>query len=101
MELFEALLITGNGFLPPVPAAEAGDAACDDHHEAHADGAHDQQQLEVDLAVLAREPGVAVAADLLTVQHALPVPVAELALGARPGAQPARQLAGRGDVQVA
>ena len=77
-------LITWDGLLSPVPAAEAGDAAGDDHHQADADGAHDQQQLEVDLTVLAGEPGVAVAADLGAVEDALAIPVTQLTLGAGP-----------------
>ena len=77
-------LITWDGLLPPVPAAEAGHAAGDDHHEADADRAHDQQELQVDLTVLAGEPGVAVAADLGAVEDTLTIPVTELALSAGP-----------------
>jgi hypothetical protein len=50
--------------LAPVLAAEAADPAGDDHHERGGDGAHNQQQLQVDLAVLPGEPGVAAARHL-------------------------------------
>ena len=75
-------VITWDGLLPPVSAAEAGDAARDDHHQADADRAHDQQQLEVNLTVLASKPGVAVAADLGAVEDALAIPVTQLTLSA-------------------
>ena len=77
-------LITWDGLLPPVPAAEAGHAARDDHHQADADRAHDQEELQVDLTVLAGKPGVAVAADLGAVQDALAIPVTQLTLSAGP-----------------
>jgi hypothetical protein len=50
--------------LAPVLAAEAADPAGDDHHERGGHGAHYQQQLQVDLAVLTSEPGVAAARHL-------------------------------------
>ena len=63
-------------FVPAVPvlAAEAGDAAGDEDHESDGDAADDEEQLEVDLAVLAGEPGVAVTGDLSAVEDALAVP---------------------------
>ena len=75
-------LITWDGLLPPVPAAEAGHAARNDHHQADADRAHDQEELQVDLTVLAGEPGIAVAADLGAVEDTLTIPVTQLTLSA-------------------
>lgn len=46
--------------LPLVLAAEAGDPAGNEHHEGGGHCAHDEQQLEVDLAVLAGEPRVTI-----------------------------------------
>ena len=93
--------LTGYRFLPAIAAAETRNSAGDNHHQADADGAHDEEQLEVDLAVLAGKPGVAVTADLGLGQHALPVPVAQLALSGGPGADAARQQGLGRDVQVA
>ena len=74
LKTFLKASLTWAGLLSPVTAAEAGDAAGDDHHETDADCTHDQEQLEVDLAVLAGEPGVAVTGDLGAVEDALAVP---------------------------
>jgi hypothetical protein len=57
-------VLTWNVSLASVLAAEAADPAGDDHHERGGHGAHNQQQLQVDLAVLTGEPGVAAARHL-------------------------------------
>jgi hypothetical protein len=57
-------ILTWNVSLASVLAAEAADPAGDDHHEGGGHGAHNQQQLQVDLAVLPGEPGVAAARHL-------------------------------------
>ena len=93
-------LITWDGLLPPVPAAEAGHATRDDHHQADADRAHDQEQLQVDLTVLAGVPGVAVAGDLGAVQHTLTIPVTQLTLRAGARAKTTLRLRCGSDVQV-
>ena len=93
--------LTRYRFLPPISAAEARHSTGDDHHETDADSAHYQEELQVDLAVLASKPSIAVAGNLRAVEDTLAVPVAELTLRAGTGADPARQEAGRGDVQVA
>ena len=93
--------LTRYRFLPPISAAEARDSTGDYHHETDADSAHYQEELQVDLAVLASKPSIAVAGHLRAVEDTLAVPVAELTLRAGTGADPARQEAGRGDVQVA
>jgi len=87
-------------FLPPVSAAEAGDSACDDHHQTHAHRSHDQEQFQVDLTVLAGVPGVAVAGDLGAVQHTLTIPVTQLTLRAGARAKTTLRLRCGSDVQV-
>ena len=99
--IINSYIFTRNRFLPPVPATEAGDSTGDDHHKTDADGSDYQKELEVDLTVFASEPSIAVTRDLRAVQDALTVPVAELALRTGPGADPAWEETGRGDVQVA
>ena len=72
--------LTWHHGLPVVPAAEAGDAARDEDHEADGDAAHDEEELEVDLAVPASVPVVALAGDVGAADEALPVAVAQIAL---------------------
>ena len=93
--------LTRDGLLPPVSAAEAGNSTRDDHHETDAHSADNQEELQVDLAVLASKPGVTVAGDLRAVEDTLTVPVTELALRAGSRADPAWEETGWGDVQVA
>ena len=93
--------LTRDGLLPPVSATEAGDSTRDDHHETDAHSADNQEELQVDLAVLAGKPSVTVAGDLRAVEDTLTVPVTELALRAGSRADPAWEEAGWGDVQVA
>ena len=93
--------LTRYRFLPPISAAEARPPTGDDHHETDADSAHYQEELQVDLAVLASKPGVTVAGDLGAVEDTLTVPVTELALRAGSRADPAWEETGWGDVQVA
>ena len=81
--------LTRYRFLPPISAAEARHSTGDDHHETDADSAHYQEELQVDLAVLAGKPGIAVAGHIAGLQDTLTVPVAQLALGGRPAADSA------------
>ena len=99
--IINSYIFTRNRFLPPVPATEAGDPTGDDHHETDTDGSNDEEELQVDLTVLAGKPSVAVTGDLRAVQHTLTVPVTQLALSAGSGADPAGQETGGGDVQIA
>ena len=78
--------LTRYRFLPPISAAEARHSTGDDHHETDADSAHYQEELQVDLAVLASKPSIAVAGNLRAVEDTLAVPVAELALRGSPAA---------------
>ena len=65
--------LTGQTLLPPVPAAEAGHAAGDDHHEADGDTTDDEEKLEIDLTLLAGEPRLTLTLNLviLDVAHAI------------------------------
>ena len=60
-------LITWDGFLPSVSAAEAGHTTRNDHHETHTNSSHYQQQFEVNLTIFTRKPWVTVAGDLSAV----------------------------------
>ena len=64
-----------------VPAAEAADSACDDDHENDRDTADNEKELQVDLTVSSCEPLATLAAHLRVLDHAVPVLVAQIALG--------------------
>ena len=66
--------------LSPVFATEARYSARNDHHQTDRDSSDNEEQFQVDLAVLAGEPWVAVAGDVTGLQNTLPVPVAQLTL---------------------
>lgn len=65
----------------PIATAKAGDSAGDEDHEADGDASDNEQQLEVDLAVATGEPVAALARYVAAGDDALPVAVAEVALG--------------------
>ena len=87
--------------LSPVFATEARYSARNDHHQTDGDSSDNEEQFQVDLAVLAGEPGIAVAGHIAGLQDTLTVPVAQLALSGGPGADAARQQGLGRDVQVA
>ena len=63
----------------PIPTAEAGDATGDDNHEDDGDAAHDEEELQVDLAVLPGEPGPTLTGDGALPNDALAILVAKVA----------------------
>ena len=66
--------------LSPVFATEARYSAGNDHHQTDGDSSDNEEQFQVDLAVLAGKPWVAVAGDVAGLENTLPVPVAQLTL---------------------
>ena len=73
-------VLTWHDILGLVPATEARDTASDKDHEADRDAADDEQELQVDLAVAAREPIPAFASDLRSTWHASSISVTQSAL---------------------
>ena len=81
----------GDVLLPSVLAAEARDSTGNNHHEADRDSSNDEEQLQVDLTVLAGKPLITVAGHCAGLEDTLAVPVAEFALSGGAAADPAGQ----------